>query len=218
MQPSFWQARWARNEIGFHQKEINPYLQRFWAQLSARPAEQVLVPLCGKSLDLLWLRDQGVRVLGVELAQKAVEDFFEEHKLSPQISRQGAFVRYECAWLSILCGDFFELTPADIGEASLLYDRAALIALPAELRARYVAHLRQIAAHPMRGLLISLAYTQAQMDGPPFAVQEDEVATLYGARWQIERLARCDVLAGHQRFIERGLSALDECVFRLDEL
>lgn len=216
MQPSFWQARWSRNEIGFHQKQINSYLQRYWPQLNAAPGERVLVPLCGKSLDVLWLRDQGLEVLGVELAQKAVEDFFQEQQLTPAISQQGAFACYQTAGIRILCGDFFALKKADLQGVSLFYDRAALIALPPELRARYVAHLSEITPRAVRGLLISLAYQQAQMDGPPFAVLPEEVAKLYTPRWQVQTLEHCDVLAEHGRFVERGLTHLQEWVFRLD--
>ena len=79
MHAEFWQARWARSEIGFHLSEVNPYLQRYWPALGLPEGARVLVPLCGKSLDLAWLVGQGYQVVGVELAPRAVEDFFTEH-------------------------------------------------------------------------------------------------------------------------------------------
>lgn len=89
MEESFWQARWAENQIGFHQRETNPYLERYWSRLGLPAGCQVLVPLCGKSLDLLWLAGQGYRVLGVELAERAVLDFFAEQGLEPVVTGQG---------------------------------------------------------------------------------------------------------------------------------
>ena len=62
MDEAFWQRRWARNEIGFHLNEVNPYLRRHWPSLKLAQGARVLVPLCGKSLDMAWLADQ-VQVL-----------------------------------------------------------------------------------------------------------------------------------------------------------
>ena len=89
MQPEFWHKKWASNQIGFHLPEVNPYLQRHWPELRSRQTARVLVPLCGKSLDLAWLAGRGHQVLGVELSEKAIEDFFSEHQIEPQISEQG---------------------------------------------------------------------------------------------------------------------------------
>ena len=76
MEEGFWQARWQRNQIGFHRQEVNPGLKKYWPTLQVAPGRCVFVPLCGKSLDLLWLAEQGYCVLGVELIEKAVVDFF----------------------------------------------------------------------------------------------------------------------------------------------
>ena len=74
MHAEFWQARWARSEIGFHLPEVNPYLQQYWPALGLPEGARVLVPLCGKSLDLVWLVEQGHAVIGVELAERAVQE------------------------------------------------------------------------------------------------------------------------------------------------
>jgi thiopurine S-methyltransferase len=215
MHAEFWQARWARSEIGFHLSEVNPYLQRYWPDLALAQGTQVLVPLCGKSLDMLWLAGQGYRVCGVELAQKAVEDFFAEHQLQPVITEEGDFRVYRCEGLEIYCGDFFALTPQHVAKCQGLYDRAALIALPPEMRGRYVAHLAAILPSDCQGLLVTLDYEQAQMDGPPFAVADSEVQQRLSAVWQVETLQCSDVLGQNWRFLQRGLQRLDERVYRL---
>lgn len=215
MQHEFWQSRWARNEIGFHQQSVNPGLQRHWPNLGLPEESQVLVPLCGKSLDMLWLAQWGYRVLGVELAERAAVDFFAELGVVPQITEEGALRRYSYERLEILQGDFFDVTAGQVAGCGGLYDRAALIALPPDLRADYGAHLQRILPHPVRGLVVTLEYPQAQMDGPPFAVLAAEVRELFVEGWEVGEVERLDVLAENPKFLKRGVSHLDEVVFTL---
>lgn len=215
MDEQFWQARWAENQIGFHQRETNPYLERYWPQLQLPVGCQVLVPLCGKTLDMLWLAGQGHRVLGVELAERAVEDFFAEQGLEYEVSQHGNLRRYRAGAIEILQGDFFAVSAADVADCRALYDRAALIALPPGMRDDYVAHLVRILPSPCDGLLVTLDYEQARLDGPPFSVPEAEVRRHLEADWQVELLERCNVLEKNWKFASRGLDSLHEPVFRL---
>lgn len=215
MEESFWQARWHSNQIGFHLDEVNPWLLRHWRALALPADAQVLVPLCGKSLDLLWLADQGHRVLGVELAEKAVLDFFAEWGVEPEVSEVGALRRFSAGRVEILQGDFFALTPEDTRDCVALYDRAAIIALPPAMREAYVAHLARLLAPGCRGLMVTLEYEQSRLDGPPFSVPEEEVRTRLESDWRVELLEREDVLEKNWKFASRGLDALHEPVFRL---
>ena len=215
MEETFWQARWAQGQIGFHLQEVNPYLQQHWPSLSIAPGSQVLVPLCGKSLDMAWLAGQGLRVLGVELADRAVEDFFAEQGLQPEVEQQGVLRLYRAAGVEIYCGDFFNVQAEHVAGCTALYDRAALIALPETMRARYVEHLAAILPGNCRGLLVSLEYAQEEMSGPPFSVSQAEIDARLSPYWQIELLARHDVLNENWRFLQRGLSSLHESIYRL---
>lgn len=215
MEESFWQARWHSNQIGFHLDEVNPWLLRHWHALALPADAQVLVPLCGKSLDMLWLAQWGYRVLGVELAERAAVDFFAELGVTPQVAEEGALRRYSYERLEILQGDFFDLSAEQVAGCSAFYDRAALIALPPDLRADYAAHLQRLLPRQARGLLVTLEYPQAEMDGPPFAVMADEVHRHFGAQWQVAERERLDVLAENPKFLKRGVSHLDEVVFTL---
>ena len=212
MQPEFWHKKWESNQIGFHLSEVNPYLQRHWA---VPATSRVLVPLCGKSLDLAWLAGRGHQVLGIELSEKAIEGFFNEHQVQPQISQKGAFKVYRGDAIELWCGDFFALTASDVDDCTALYDRAALIALPAPMRERYAAHLQQILAQGVQGLLITLDYDQAQMPGPPFAVGDDEVQRLLSEVWQVQVLEEQDVLGESVRFLQAGVTRLEERVYRV---
>jgi len=215
MQPEFWHKKWETNQIGFHQPEVNPYLQRHWADLAIAAQARVLVPLCGKSLDLLWLAGQGHQVLGVELSEKAVEDFFREQALQPQISEEGGFRIYRAGSIELWCGDFFALSASDVADCTALYDRAALIALPPPMRERYATHLLEILPAGLRGLLITLDYDQAQMSGPPFAVTDAEVQRLFGNDWAVQALEEQDVLSESGKFLQAGVTRLQERVYRL---
>lgn len=215
MDSTFWHDRWARNQIGFHLPGVNPYLQRHWPGLGLAIGARVLVPLCGKSLDMVWLAEQGYRVLGVELSEKAVEEFFQEQRLTAQVSQRGNFKVYQADAIELWCGDFFQLRRADVAGCTALYDRAALIALPPPTRERYVAHLQAIAPQVQDGLLISLDYEQALKAGPPFAVSDDEVRGLLGVRWRLSVLEQRDILAESPKFAQDGVTRLEERVYQL---
>lgn len=148
----------------------------------------VLVPLCGKTSDMLWLLEQGHKTIGAELSPIAAQDFFAENKMDCETTKSDSFENYEGGNISILVGDFFDLTPADIPNIKAVYDRAALIALPAEMRKKYAAHLKTILDRGDQVLLITLAYDQAKMDGPPFSVTNDEVQNLFGDWCAITKL------------------------------
>lgn len=218
MNPEFWHERWQRGEIGWHLDQVNAHLAEHWPRLGLPPGGQVLVPLCGKSRDLLWLAAQGHRVLGVELSPLAVAGFFAEQGLTPEGHRDGPFACYQVDEIRLLCGDFFALGPEQVGAVTAFYDRGALIALPPELRDPYADHLTALTRPGSRGLLITLEYVQAEMAGPPFSVPEDQVKTLFGGAFRIERLVHLDVLAENPGLAARGLSRLQEGVYRLDRL
>lgn len=215
MQPEFWQKKWASNQIGFHLPQVNPYLQRYWPDLAIPTQARVLVPLCGKSLDLLWLAGRGHRVLGIELAEKAVEDFFAEQSLQPQVSEQGAFKVCRAGLIELWCGDVFALTATDVADCTALYDRAALIALPPPMREQYAAHLQSILPVGLQGLLITLDYDQTQMAGPPFSVDDAQVQRLLGSTWQVKLLEAQDVLDDSWKFVQAGVTRLEERVYRI---
>jgi thiopurine S-methyltransferase len=215
MDAEFWHARWQENRIGFHLPEIHSLLVRNWPVLQAGPGDRILVPLCGKSLDMLWLLDQGCRVTGIEISRIAVEAFFAENRIEPAIEQTGAFTRYQCDELDILCGDFFSLDRDTAGDIDAVYDRASLIALPRAMRSAYAAHLTSLLDTGTGCLLITLDYDQQQMDGPPFAVSDDEIASLYAGSFDIEPLGSVDALDENGKFREAGLSRLHECTYLL---
>jgi thiopurine S-methyltransferase len=215
MEPRFWHERWAINQIGFNQASVNPHLLRLWPELTAMPGERVLVPLCGKSIDMVWLLNQGFHVVGAELSELAVAGFFSENGWQPTIEERGALKVYHGEGCEIWCGDFFALTPEDVGDCTAFYDRAALIALPPDLRWRYVKQLNHLLSNDACGLLVTLDYDQSLIAGPPFSVDEDEVLQLLSPDWRVKRVADLDVLEEGVKFKQAGATSLMEYAYRL---
>lgn len=219
MNTDFWLTRWDKNQIGWHEQEINPLMERFWHKLEVANTSTIFVPLCGKSNDMLWLKSQGYDVLGVEISALAAETFFEENNLSPNRTQQGHFERWEHDGLAILVGDFFNLTAEDIAHCTAIYDRASLIAMPESMRADYAKHLQNISPDDAKILLITLDYDQEEMKGPPFSVSNSQVDDFYASTHQISML-HTDESALHENHSlkQRGLTHLKENVFLLKPL
>lgn len=214
MEPSFWQQRWQENKIGFHLDKVNPLLIKYADKMQLGPGQQVFVPLCGKTQDLLWLAEQGYRVLGIELSQLAVDAFFAENNLSPYEVKKDGLIFYQAGLITLICGDFFQLTNSQMVNVAAVYDRAAFIALPEEMRPGYSQYLNSLCPSQPR-LLVTLEYEQPEMAGPPFAVLESEVSQDYAAGFSLNCLERNNVLAEHGHFAAKGLTALHESVYIL---
>lgn len=179
MHPEFWHRRWADNQIGFHESKVNPLLAAHFDVLDLQPGARVLLPLCGKTVDIDWLLEKGFRVAAAELSPLAVLQLFERLRVAPRIERLVGLDRYSAPGLDVFLGDFFRLSAGMLGAVSGVYDRAALIALPAPMRKRYVEHLRSLTGDAAQ-LLITLDYDQRIADGPPFSVPAPEVREHYG--------------------------------------
>ena len=214
MEPSFWHERWRLGQIGFHQPAVEEQLAKHWSELNVSDGN-VLVPLCGKSLDLLWLRERGCDVTGIELSAVAVESFCWGQGILARRTVGDAVDRFDAHRLRIFQGDLFTLDSARLGDFHAVYDRASLIALPAEERVRYVDQLIALTQPGTRTLLLTIEYSQQQTDGPPFSVSREEVQTLYGARHSIRLLKRRDILAKEPRLRARGVTELHENCFLL---
>lgn len=215
MKSEFWLQRWREGRTGWHRDSVMPLLEQHWPALAVPRDTRVLVPLCGKSLDMPWLAAQGLRVLGVELAPLAIERFFAENHLQPQ-SRQTAYgTHYFAANIEIIHADIFKVDPSVFADCGAIYDRAAMIALPLPMRERYVGSVYDVLPADCRGLLITLEYPQHQMQGPPFSVEEDELRRWFETSWDVDLLERRNILASQPSFSEQGVTSLSTTIYRL---
>lgn len=215
MNTDFWHKRWQLREIGFHKDEVHHFLQRFWPELNLPSGTRILVPLCGKSHDLLWLREQGYQVIGVELSQQAIEEFCQENHLQPTISRVDGFDCYQLEQLRIYCGDFFVLSEEQTGSITAVYDRGSLVALPPKMREDYVQKLRRLLQTGSQMLTISYDFDQQQRPGPPFSLPQTELTELVGDWCTIEKLHSESAIETHQMLQADGVQTLQEEVYRL---
>jgi thiopurine S-methyltransferase len=216
MQPEFWHERWRTGQIGFHQPAVDRSLRSHWSALGLSSSScRVFVPLCGKSLDLLWLREQGHFVTGVEISATALESFLLENGIPARRRTLAGFDVYEAANLQLFRGDFFALTPELTGEVAAIYDRASLVSWAPDLRGAYAERIADLAPRGARMLLVTLEYPQPQMSGPPFSLSSDEVAGLFAPHFALEEIARADILAGESRLRAKGITRLEEVCYQL---
>lgn len=195
MDPSFWHQRWEKNEIAFHESTANPLLVEHFRELGVAKGSRIFVPLCGKTLDMSWLLSNGYRVAGAELSRLAIEQLFRELSQRPAISAIGQVERWSAPQLDVFVGDIFALSGERLGPVDAVYDRAALVAFPAEMRNRYAAHLATMTGKAPQ-LLICYEYDQRMMDGPPFSVSNEEVTRQYAAHYDLTLLASREVSGG----------------------
>ena len=215
MKAEFWLNKWKLNEIGFHQESANEALQAFWPSVRAPAGGAVLVPLCGKSLDMCWLAEQGHAVVGIEVSPLACEAFFDGLELEPRIDKAGDLLRMAAGPYCLLQGDFFAVTAADIGAADAFYDRAALVAMPPDAQPAYVRQLISLLPPGTPGLVNCVEYPKAAIEGPPFSIDEARLRRLLAPYCRVERCASREVETLGSGLKGQGLAGLTETVYRV---
>ncbi|MCW8933076.1 MAG: thiopurine S-methyltransferase [Gammaproteobacteria bacterium] len=226
MHHSFWHQRWQEQRIGFHLDKINSYLSKYWHKFDVPDQSHVFVPLCGKTNDLLFFHQQGHRVIGNELSTLAVQDFYTEQQLNASktiisseknFQGQSEVTLWSSPEVDILCGDFFALEKDYLPDISVVYDRAALVALPSEMREKYVEKMLTLLPKKVSMLLLTLDYDEKEKQGPPFSVTEEEVYRLYGEHFDIELLEVADINEESRSPRSQNMSYFNERVFLLEK-
>lgn len=187
MEPEFWHRIWEEKRIGFHSDQVNRSLRRWLPRLDVAAGDTIFVPLCGKSRDMTWLAEQGLAVVGVEINRTAIAEYWSERGIDPSVTSRRGMELTQAGSVSILCGNFFEILPEDLPDFAAFYDRAALIAMPPEMRGDYVAQLDRLSAEARSGLLLTMEHDRGS--GPPFSVGAEEVRRRFSGRFTIKRLA-----------------------------
>lgn len=215
MDLKFWRDRWQSNQIGFHQSEYNRWLVKYWPRLDVPDGSTVFVPMCGKSLDMRWLVSCGHRVRGIELVDLAIEAYFEEGSEPYERETDGRLTKFRGPSTTILCGDFFDLTAADLAGTSAVFDRGALVALSPNMRRRYVDHLLRVVPDGTQILLVTLEYDQHLVAGPPFSVLPEEVTAHFEERCSIQPLESECTSELPPKFAAQGVERAVEAVYHI---
>ncbi|MEM7545733.1 MAG: thiopurine S-methyltransferase [Pseudomonadota bacterium] len=195
MDHDFWHQRWQSGEIGFHEGQANAMLVSYFDELALPDGARVFVPLCGKTRDIAWLMSRNMKVAGAELSKQAVEALFEDLGIVPDITEHGAIRRYSGPGIDIYVGDIFDLDAITLGPVDAVFDRAALVALPEEMRIRYAKHLIALTGGA-RQLLVTFEYDQSVMPGPPFSISMDQVQQRYADDYEIRNCHSTEVAGG----------------------
>ena len=210
MEADFWHERWESGQTAFDQQVPHRWLDGHWSELGAADGSTVFVPLCGRSIDMVWLADHGHRVLGVELSSIAIADFFAGVGLEPEVREVGAFTVSSAGPYELWCGDLFDLTANDLADVAAVYDRASMVALPPEMRERFAAHLTATVPSAAPIFLVAFEYDQSEMDGPPHSVTRAEVEARFVPAFELTALRDESVIAQAAPMRDRGLTELHE--------
>lgn len=213
----FWLDKWQTSDISFHRDQINPTITTYFPQCHLPQAARVLVPLCGKSLDMCWLMAQGYNVVGIELSAIAIETFFAEQQLTYTCEQRGDHVFYTAPQITIIQGDIFTLDTTHLEPCAGYYDRAALIALPAKLRMAYVATISQLLVTNAQGIVSSVDYTTSTQIGPPFNITDAEIQTLF-ADYTLEQLSYREQVPASKSLMAKGITTVTETVYKVIKL
>ncbi len=208
MELSYWRSKWRKGNIGFHMENGYPGLETYWNSINVNNNSTVFVPLCGKSKDLIWLSQHCDHVVGVEISDVAVDQFFKENSLDAKISSFADFTIHRARNIEIWNGDFFKLPKHKLPSFDLIYDRASLVALPADTRREYAAKILTLISDNTRILQHIFYYRQDEMPGPPFSVSIEELETLYGTHFDLQILERNKLnIDYYKKFQKRGLQS-----------
>jgi thiopurine S-methyltransferase len=211
-----WHDFWSREgNPGFHEEEGNSYLKQFLPQFDLNPGDHIFLPLCGKTVDMLWLANQGFTVSGVELSEVAVKAFFEESELDYKVESMEDFNCYYSDKIRLYHGNFIDLKTWQLSSCKLVYDRAAMVAIEPDIRHLYSQHMLRIIPDASAMLMILLEYDQNIVSGPPFSVTQSEVDSYYGQHFQLETLLHEEMIDKEPRWRERGLLSFKETVLKI---
>ncbi len=220
----FWKTRWSEQRIGFHRADVNPRLLAHspkwldvptWSSPKPLGQKRVLVPLCGKTLDLRWLAEQGANVVGVEFVEDAALSFFDEQHLPHVIEHgpHGKVVRStdDAFRIELWVSDFFAITADDVGPLDAIYDRAALIAVQPSIRDAYGQQLANLAPPGARLLLVTFEHDGG--GGPPFSVPPLETRRLLSETFALDLVHTEDLQLSETQLRERGYQVCREHVW-----
>jgi len=210
-----WLHFWENNETNWHSDTITQELAEYFELFELEPGDKVFVPLCGKSLDMIYIVNQGFSVVGVEISEFGIRQFFKENDLKYTVTKVGDFDLYSSENLEIYCGDFFSLTSKHLNNVKAVLDRKSLIALEPDLRQKYVKHLNDIISLGVRILLVTLHYPQHQMSGPPFSVDKSEVESLFSMTFETRELKSFNDIENGSKLVRAGVDYINNAAYCL---
>ncbi|XP_007487958.1 thiopurine S-methyltransferase isoform X2 [Monodelphis domestica] len=191
-----WLQKWEVHEIGFHKEDGHKLLRKYMNTfLNGRNGLRVFFPLCGKAVEMKWFADLGHSVVGVEISELAIREFFTEQNLSYS----------EESIAGISGGKVFKSSSGNI----TLYC-CNIFDLPS-----YVKLMLSLLEKVFHYLLAIISYDTTKHSGPPFYVSDSEIKSLFGSTCNIQFLEKVDAL--EERLKERGFEYFFEILYLFTE-
>lgn len=185
--------------------DVHPQLIQLWPQLIYTSNPRVLVPLCGKNIDMRWMAEQGSYVIGVEVSRKALQEFMNEQPQEFRKETSYEFTVYKSDSFELWQGDFFDLPIGKVSDIDLIYDKASIVALPPDMRKNYAQKLLELCNPETQILLQTFEYEQEEMNGPPFSIKQKEIDDLFGDRFKFTLVHEQSKFDEVSKFQQRGL-------------
>ena len=170
---------------------------------------RILLPLCGKSVDLLWLWRHGHDVVGVEDFAKSISDFAADSHLVPEDVNNNKSqdeemqAIKECIgaeeMLSLLQSSFSPSnasgSPFTDHSFNAVWDRSAFVSMPPRYHGFYAEAIKRLLNwHDFRFMLLVYEFDETAVKGPPYAVTQDRVRALFQDFADIHRIYEAPLL------------------------
>ncbi|XP_004473221.1 thiopurine S-methyltransferase [Dasypus novemcinctus] len=216
-----WQKKWVNHETAFHQKQGHQLLKKHLDTfLDGKSGLRIFFPLCGKAVEMRWFADRGHSVVGVEISELGIKEFFTEQNLSyseepiSEIPGAKAF-KSSSGNISLYCCSIFDLSRVNIGKFDRIWDRGALVAINPGDRERYADIMLSLMRKGFHYLVSVFSYDPTKHAGPPFYVPETEIKRLFGTICNIQCLEKVD--AFEERHKNWGLDYIFEKLYLFTE-
>lgn len=105
----YWLDRWQNNDVDFCQEAPNEFLVKHFCRFNINDSSVCLVPMCGCSIDMLYFLSKGIKVVGIELSEKAVLSFFSQNNIKYEIIEESDNKCYKSNDIEIYVTDIFNL-------------------------------------------------------------------------------------------------------------
>ncbi|KAM9307702.1 putative thiopurine S-methyltransferase [Gastrophryne carolinensis] len=167
-----WKRNWEIGKIVFHEKEKHPLLVEFLDEMiNGRQKLNIFFPLCGKNVDMKWLAEKGHTIVGVDISEIGLKQFFEEQSVPfveeavPDIPGAKVF-KSTSENISLYCCSIYQISDSVIGKFDGIWDRGSLVAINLIERQRYVDIMLSLLNQDCRYLLITVDFNPALIQGP----------------------------------------------------
>ncbi|OCT58017.1 probable thiopurine S-methyltransferase [Xenopus laevis] len=200
-----WRDNWEKRKIGFHEKNIHVFLSEFVEDMVNKRAQiHIFFPLCGKAVDMKWLADMGHSIVGVDVSEMGLKEFFEEQNIPyveetlPEIPGAKVF-KSTSGNISLYCCNMFDLSSSIIGKFGGIWDRGAMVAINSWDRERYAKLILTLMENDCRYLLVTCVYDPKLHPGPPFYISDTARESLLGQSCNVKFLKTIDSFTDEQR-------------------